>query len=518
VTFHVEQVHARDKQNVGVTGTDISSAPVYHSIIHNDGEELIVQELSRTSAQQRTKDVRLFTGGRYVACHRWLLSASSPLLRRLMYEADPYQSKEHLDFCLPDFSYKEISALVGFLYKGQATVQRKGGAKIRSLLWLLQMELSIDMERQVGSSLNDKQNDIEKCETNSLISRVNISVRAEGKEEKQTEVPNKQLIGLSKKTFYIGKGMRADQLLLKGKNHCLYCEKNFKSSYSLKKHMKVHNDPYGFMCSYCQKVFACKETLVNHTRTHTGEFFVCEIPGCCKRFSTLRSFKDHENVHSGKESFLCHFCGENFPTKKKLFNHKEKHKTTSDPCNICGKEIKNLASYKAHMKAHNQGKSFGCNICGRAFKRRFDLTVHTRIHTGDKPYSCDVCGKSFSLTSTLSKHKKFHVNTSSLAAVYPCNICEDKFSSSADLAVHRRDTHQSEFLIVDEDGNLLSGVQDNTHQVTIVSGVGEGDVIDEGDVRVQGGQLVAVNTDGRVVSNISTANREGVHLRIPNNL
>ena len=94
----------------------------------------------------------LHSGGRYVTCHRWLLSAGSPWLRQLMYDVDPYQSKDKIDLCFPDFSYKELCALVNFLYKGQVTIKRKGGAKIRSLLWLLQMELSIDIERQVNIS------------------------------------------------------------------------------------------------------------------------------------------------------------------------------------------------------------------------------------------------------------------------------------------------------------------------------------------------------------------------------
>lgn len=70
--------------------------PVYHTVIHNEGEQLIVRELSLTASHTRNKDVRLHASGRYVTCHRWLLSAFSPLLRRLLFDADPYQSKEDL--------------------------------------------------------------------------------------------------------------------------------------------------------------------------------------------------------------------------------------------------------------------------------------------------------------------------------------------------------------------------------------------------------------------------------------
>jgi len=523
-----------DHQNLGDSSlllcsddSNLPSNPVYHSVIHDEGQHLIVRELNLTASHTRNKDVRLHASGRYVTCHRWLLSAFSPLLRRLLYEADPYQSKLELDLFFPDFSYKELSAFVVFLYKGEVTIKRKGGAKIRALLWLLQMELSINIERLIGESTSDKENSSDKNILNSVrpdikamdyvLKQEDLSPRRPYFEEEpffSAIQPDKRTS--SKKTFYIGKGMEAQQVTERGINRCLYCSKNFKTSCSLKKHLKLHEEP-DFKCAFCDKLFNCKETLVNHTRIHTGDYFVCKVQGCSKKFSTLRSFKDHENLHSGKETFLCHFCGENFATKKKLFNHKEKHKTTSDPCSICGKELKNLQSFRAHMKAHNQGKSYQCNVCGRAFKRRFDLTVHTRIHTGDKPYSCDVCGKSFSLTSTLSKHKKFHENASSVAITFPCSVCEKKFSSVSDLTVHKRDTHQSEFLIVDEDGNLLSGIQDNSHQVTIVSGgAGEGDVLEGGEIRLHDGRLVTVNAEGHVIEAVDRIER--VHLRIPNTL
>lgn len=537
VTFQVDQQDIEDGAVLMCSDETMLSAnpdnslaanPVYHTVIHNEGERLIVRELNLTASHNRNKDVRLHASGRYVTCHRWLLSAFSPLLRRLLFEADPYQSKEDLDLFLPDFSYKELTAFVLFLYKGEVTIKRKGGAKIRSLLWLLQMELSINIERLVGDSTSDKENS---SEQNILDTpRSEIKAMDYVKQEEHDLSPRKSYFeeetffnidsnkrsSSSKKTFFIGKDMEAQQLLERGINRCNYCSKNFKTSCSLKKHLKLHDEP-DFKCAFCDKLFTCKETLINHTRIHTGDYFECKVQGCVKKFSTLRSFKDHENLHTGKETFLCHFCGENFATKKKLFNHKEKHKTTSDPCSICGKELKNLQSYRAHMKAHNQGKSYQCNVCGRAFKRRFDLTVHTRIHTGDKPYSCDVCGKSFSLTSTLSKHKKFHENASSIAITFPCSVCERKFSSVSDLTVHKRDTHQSEFLIVDEDGNLLSGIQDNSHQVTIVSGgPTEGDVMAGSEIRLEDGRLVTVDADGHVIEAVERIER--VHLRIPNTL
>ena len=102
-----------------------------------------------------------------------------------------------------------------------------------------------------------------------------------------------------------------------------------------------------------------------------------------------------------------------------MLNHREKHKKNDKPCNICGKLIKNFASFKAHIRAHGQERAHSCKICGKSFKRNFDLTIHMRIHTGDKPYPCDLCEKSFSLSSTLSKHKKYHQTVPTNTDVLP---------------------------------------------------------------------------------------------------
>ena len=183
----------------------------------------------------------------------------------------------------------------------------------------------------------------------------------------------------------------------------------------------------------------------------------CTFDNCNKSFLNPRDQKDHENVHTKETSYLCPDCGDVFDTNKKMLNHREKHKKNDKPCNLCGKVIKNLASFKAHIRAHGLERAHSCKICGKSFKRNFDLTVHMRIHTGDKPYSCDICNKSFSLSSTLSKHKKYHQSS---AISLPCNLCEMTFTGAVELAEHGRNVHR-QFIVLEEDGQLVMREETN---------------------------------------------------------
>merc|ERR1719318_419062 len=223
-------------------------------------------------------------------------------------------------------------------------------------------------------------------------------------------------------------GMKENNLAMR-KRKCDKCNKEFSTSFGLKKHIRlVHMEINDFNCDYCNKSFL-----------------------------NPRDLKDHENVHTKETSYLCPDCGDVFDTNKKMLNHGEKHKRNDQPCNICGKLIKNLASFKAHIRAHGLERAHSCKICGKSFKRNFDLTVHMRIHTGAKPYICDICNKSFSLSSTLSKHKKYHQSS---AQTFPCNLCKMIFPGAVELGEHSRDVHR-QFIVVEEGGQLVMREETN---------------------------------------------------------
>lgn len=65
----------------------------------------------------------------------------------------------------------------------------------------------------------------------------------------------------------------------------LDCKSQFRTKYSLKRHMKVHKQKKAFACPTCRKEFSLQQYLTEHEYTHTREKpFVCGIDGCQEKF------------------------------------------------------------------------------------------------------------------------------------------------------------------------------------------------------------------------------------------
>lgn len=80
----------------------------------------------------------------------------------------------------------------------------------------------------------------------------------------------------------------------------------------------------------------------------------------------------------------------------------------------CGKKYSSRSGLQLHIRGlHKKEKKFVCTVegCNRQFVRNNDLQMHImRMHQQRKPYKCDVegCGKTFVSQSELRKHKSTH--------------------------------------------------------------------------------------------------------------
>ena len=77
-----------------------------------------------------------------------------------------------------------------------------------------------------------------------------------------------------------------------------YCNKQYKTKYSLKRHYLTHTRIKQHQCFYCEKRFSLQQYLEEHIYIHTGEMpFVCKYPGCGRKFRQAGKLSIHKKTH-----------------------------------------------------------------------------------------------------------------------------------------------------------------------------------------------------------------------------
>jgi len=77
------------------------------------------------------------------------------------------------------------------------------------------------------------------------------------------------------------------------------CTNKYRTKYSLKRHYLSHMGVKQHQCPYCEKRFSLTQYLQEHIYIHTGEMpFVCNHPGCGKRFRQAGKLSIHKKIHT----------------------------------------------------------------------------------------------------------------------------------------------------------------------------------------------------------------------------
>ena len=192
----------------------------------------------------------------------------------------------------------------------------------------------------------------------------------------------------------------------KRKYHCIFCQKAFQTSSSLKSHVRIHTGEVPFECKTCSKRFKTKGELKQHERIHTGEVpFECKT--CSKRFKTKYEVRSHERIHTGEVPFECRTCKKRFKAISNLRIHEIIH-TGELPyeCKSCKKRFSQIGNLKKHERIHTGEVPFECKTCQKRFRVKCNLKIHESIHTGEEPYKCKTWGKTFKQRAALIYHFK----------------------------------------------------------------------------------------------------------------
>ena len=144
--------------------------------------------------------------------------------------------------------------------------------------------------------------------------------------------------------------------IMAGEIDCALCHQTFKSTRSLRRHMKTHTGETGYSCQ-CGKVLASRVMLDLHRKS-------------------CRWDKSH----------WCKACNLGYTTKQALVHHlKAKHgpapikeKLT---CATCGKEFKLVKAMREHMASHKG--PFYCHVPGCRVGP-FSLPKHLNQHMAEK--------------------------------------------------------------------------------------------------------------------------------------
>ncbi len=93
-----------------------------------------------------------------------------------------------------------------------------------------------------------------------------------------------------------------------------------------------------------------------HLRTHKAvKDFVCDHPGCDRRYATHRAAVEHRRTHTGERPFECDRCGRRFALPKTLRVHYRQHSGERPYlCPVCGATFVQNATLRSHLRSRHQ--------------------------------------------------------------------------------------------------------------------------------------------------------------------
>lgn len=409
-------------------------------------------------------DVTLATAdGRYVAAHRFILSACSSYLHQLfMIGTAGNNQNSNLVVVLPsEISYRTLSILLQYMYSGEATVSNEQLNGVLKAGEILRIKGLYHNSKDKGShsrlgGILTQQNHID-------VTNSEAEKRYSEKTKPDTKAPyNKESASLNKdnqknsENSTITKKSKAeenavelDENIENQKENAHEKEKQnlddrrAESIAAIEENMQIEllvkEEPLEWDEQDEEDV---GEQDVNHLLTK-----MIVKPEVCS------GSEDAEELNPFYAPLTCDLCHETFTTPALWVRHVERHPTSDlrtgwkknsgnddeeeyPPlrCELCQEVYQNPADWVRHIQsAHTEeqlamsnNSSYSsessqrmlprrhrvlnsrkrCPLCEKTFPSRASMLIHSRTHTGERPYICKICSKGFNVKSNLLRHMR----------------------------------------------------------------------------------------------------------------
>ena len=158
-------------------------------------------------------------------------------------------------------------------------------------------------------------------------------------------------------------------------------------------------------CQMCDFTCISVEALKDH---HSKDHGILHCKYCDKAFSSKPSLDKHMYVHTNMMAYVCEECGQGFPFKSQMLQHKITHSTDSRfKCKRgnCGKSFKNKGDLTRHEISHDNNWYY-CAHCPYKNKDKRNRDSHSRTHEpeGEERYHCEKCGKGMRFSTQMKHH------------------------------------------------------------------------------------------------------------------
>ena len=174
---------------------------------------------------------------------------------------------------------------------------------------------------------------------------------------------------------------------------CDYCGFAFRTKTQMVIHKRRHTGEKPYLCNKCGYTAATSTAMKYHLSTHEDPnrprvIEQHECPVCHKILARSYTLKMHLKLHDDYKPHRCHYCSRAFAQKGSLNTHMAIHveSVKKYKCSFCGKGFIRNAFLNRHVMIHKNDKPHKCEVCGKAFVQKSNMKGHMRLHFTKKNF------------------------------------------------------------------------------------------------------------------------------------